>query len=382
MYFYGGDFAAAHRRHRAGEPESYAGHDDLLALCDDLIELDCRVRLVTFVSPEATTDRPIAGLEIVTLGMSGGLRRQMVRSAVRADTSDFIVTGFPQRELLSAALTTRARLLALLADSFNGRSLRSRLSTRSLVRLLSHERFEWVSNHCEPATLQLADLGVPRSKLIPWNIPFSITPASHPAKSLGPGPTRRLFYAGLIAEEKGVGDLLRAVARLDGRGRPVEVRLAGSGAVDQMRALARDLGVEARVELLGQVDNPTVRRLMRASDLVIVPSRRTYPEGLPFTLFEGLASRTPIVCSDHPMFVRHFVDGSSASQFRAGDPEALARAIELPLTDPDLYRRLSESAEATWAALGHTADRRTMVRTWVADEHPTAWLQRHALGSR
>ena len=40
---------------------------------------------------------------------------------------------------------------------------------------------------------------------------------------------------------------------------------------------------------------------MSAHDIVIVPSRHDYPEGLPMTIYEALAMRTPLVVSDHPM---------------------------------------------------------------------------------
>jgi len=35
---------------------------------------------------------------------------------------------------------------------------------------------------------------------------------------------------------------------------------------------------------------------MAEADAVLIPSRRTYPEGFPKTINEGLCSRTPLFC--------------------------------------------------------------------------------------
>jgi len=41
---------------------------------------------------------------------------------------------------------------------------------------------------------------------------------------------------------------------------------------------------------------------MRSADAIVIPSRHEYPEGLPLTIYEALAARTPIVASDHQCF--------------------------------------------------------------------------------
>ena len=124
------------------------------------------------------------------------------------------------------------------------------------------------------------------------------------------------MYAGSVIEDKGVTDLLRAIALLRKRGLEVHCSLAGGGDLNGMANLANQLGISDLISFLGLIGNNDVVDLMRNSDVVAVPSRTHYTEGFPFVLFEAIASRTPIVCSDHPMFRPIFFDRRNASVFR------------------------------------------------------------------
>jgi len=127
------------------------------------------------------------------------------------------------------------------------------------------------------------------------------------------------------------------------------------------------------------VPNGEVFDLFRTADVVVVPSHREYTEGFPLTMFEAIGSRTPIVCSDHPMFVPVLKDGMHAAIFPGGDAGAFAEAIRRVVTDPDLYARLSTNAEKTWAALKGPADWRTMLTKWVLEGRKSEWIGQHML---
>jgi len=64
--------------------------------------------------------------------------------------------------------------------------------------------------------------------------------------------------------------------------------------------------------------------------------------GMPLSLTEALASRTPVVISDHPVFKRAFTDREGVRFFTAKDSACLARVLSEVLSDPDTYQRLSE----------------------------------------
>lgn len=377
IYYFAGDFLAAYENHREGQPQAYATHDEVMHLTRDLLDAGHSVRLSAFLSEGATVDRPERGLEIVGLGGTSHGSAGLLAPAVRDDRADFIVPHFPNTELLGAAIASPARVMAMFASSYNG-GVRTRLEARRIVKLANDPRIEWVANHCRPSTTHLAQLGVSADKLIAWDVPHGGGPPD-PSTRPHPGPgTWTAFYAGAITESKGVGDVVRSLAVLRRLGHEVRFEAVGGGDVDAIAGLARRLGVDDLVDLLGPRTNDEVRERMRAADLVVVPSRHDFPEGMPLTLFEAVSSGTPLVCSDHPMFVEDFVDGRSAATFAAHDPADLARAIVRVRDDAGLYESLSRHAPSTWRGLRRTADMRTLLTRWVEDPPPSAWIADHS----
>lgn len=120
---------------------------------------------------------------------------------------------------------------------------------------------------------------------------------------------------------------------------------------------------------------------MAGADLVVIPSRTGYPEGFPLTMFEAIASRTPIVCSDHPMFREVMVDGRNASVFVSEDPRSCAEAIRRTLSDPQLYTNLSANALRTWNSLKRSADWRTMILKWLVEGPSSQWIRERMLSA-
>ena len=163
---------------------------------------------------------------------------------------------------------------------------------------LNNPRFELVSNHCFPSTEQLARIGVRREKLIAWDIVHPFTPASREPKIFTTRQRYEAFYAGSISEVKGITDLIHAVALLRNQGFEVHCSLAGGGEIAAMKALGEELGVSYLLSFIVIIANTEVIEKMARADVVVVPSRREYPEGFPLTMFEAIASRTPVVCSN------------------------------------------------------------------------------------
>jgi glycosyltransferase involved in cell wall biosynthesis len=382
IYFFAGDFVQAFENHRDGAPQAYATHGEVMRLTEDLRASGHPVRIVSFVTSGRRDVEVDDGLRISELGATGPTSSDLLGPTVSVDDAEFVVPHFPNTELLRAAMSTDARLFAMLASSWTSGGPRTRWEARRIVRLLRRDRIEWVANHCRPAAEHLADLGVPRAKLLAWDVPHGDGPDGVASAPPGPGETWTVFYAGAITAPKGVGDLVDALGRLASQGRRVRLVAAGGGDTDEMVERAGRVGLGGSLELLGPVTNDVVRAQMRAADIVAVPSRHEFPEGMPLTLFEAVASGTPLVCSDHPMFVRDFVDGRSASTFRAGDSVALASAIARVMDDPILFERLSAAAVGTWANMTRTADMRTMLTRWVVDEAPSAWVAQRTLATR
>jgi glycosyltransferase involved in cell wall biosynthesis len=381
IYFFAGDFADVLKRHAAGEEQTYATHDEVALMIKGLIEAGVELTVYSFVTPYAKEERPLEGLRIISLGGRSYADNELLGGAAADDRSDAIVAHFPNPELLRALMMKNCRAMAVLANSYNRGGPRAWLERRQIAQLLNDNRFELVSNHCLPATNHLATIGVDRSKLIAWDVPHRFNPRDVASKTLDPKPTYSIAYAGAIRADKGVADLIRAAAKLKHEGLELRCSLAGGGEVDEMQALGRELGIADQLSFLGLVPNSEVFQLFRNSDLVAVPSQREYTEGFPLTMFEAIGSRTPIVCSNHPMFVPVLKDGLHAAIFPSGNVNALAEVISGLLADGERYARLSRNAELSWEALKGPADWRTMLTKWILEGSQSDWIRKHMLSA-
>jgi glycosyltransferase involved in cell wall biosynthesis len=379
FYFFAGDFADVMRRYKNGDQQIYQTHNEVARLIHDLLNERHQVNIYSFVTQKRNEEQVSNGLRVINLGASDYSSASLLKTAVEADNAEAIIAHFPNLELLRAVAASKRRAVAVLANSYNRTSLWSLIERRRIVNLLNDSRFELVSNHCLPATEHLAKIGVSRSKLIAWDVCHPFEPADYGPKLLATRETFELMYVGSIVEAKGVTDLIAAVSLLRERGLEVHCSLAGLGDVGLMKELAQRLGVSDLLSFLGLVGNEEIFKKMREADIVAVPSRTYYTEGFPLVMFEAIASRTPIICSDHPMFRPVMIEGLSATVFPAGNPKAFADAIARTLTDADRYANLSLAAISTWQSLKGPADWRTMLRKWVDEGISSPWLQLHKL---
>ena len=189
-----------------------------------------------------------------------------------------------------------------------------------------------------------------------------------------------VFFAGTLSDAKGVGDCLLAVTLLRKRGINPTFKFAGAGDLDSWRARADELGVNNLVQFLGRIPNIEVRQRMIESDIVVVPSRHDYAEGLPNTLYEALASRTPTVVSDHPAFANRLRNGEDCLIFRAANPSSLADRIATLLTDTALFAQLSDRSAAAHNSLYFGMNWIDLVSSFLDDPHNrTGWVYANSL---
>jgi glycosyltransferase involved in cell wall biosynthesis len=146
---------------------------------------------------------------------------------------------------------------------------------------------------------------------------------------LAPGAPPLLLAAGRLAPAKDFATLLRAFARVRAR-RPLHLVILGEGGKRRtLEQQARDLGVDADVELHGFVDNPFA--WMSRAALFVLSSAW---EGSPGVLVEAMACGCPVVSTDCPSGPDEILAGGRYGRLvPAGDDEALADAITGTLDD-------------------------------------------------
>jgi glycosyltransferase involved in cell wall biosynthesis len=156
------------------------------------------------------------------------------------------------------------------------------------------------------------------------------SPVAHPWLAAKAGPV--VVAMGRLVDQKDFGTLIRAVASLPEGWRLV---ILGEGpARGKLEALVDSLGVRARVDLPGFVDNPYPA--VRTADVFALSSRW---EGLPTVLIEALAFDTPIVSTDCDSGPREILGGGEWGRLvPPGDHVALAGALAEALGEPRIDR--------------------------------------------
>jgi glycosyltransferase involved in cell wall biosynthesis len=127
----------------------------------------------------------------------------------------------------------------------------------------------------------------PRIEVIPNGVDLAAFAPEGPVAERDPAPL--VVQVGRLSRQKGQDRTLAALART---GPDVRLRLVGDGPdAAALRARARELGVDGRVEFAGSVDP---RPHVRAADLVVLPSRW---EGMSLVLLETMALGRAVVAT-------------------------------------------------------------------------------------
>jgi glycosyltransferase involved in cell wall biosynthesis len=173
-------------------------------------------------------------------------------------------------------------------------------------------------------------------------------PDSHAAKvALGLNGHRIVTLLGFIHARKGHGLLLEALAQLP----PSVVAVFAGGArdpriVEDLLALARSLGVAARLHITGYLPEDKLEQYLAATDLAVCPFYSVAASG---SLTSWISAGRPILASDLPLIAEYNAHQPGAIQtFAPLTSHALAAAIRSTLERPaeslsDPVRRLQES---------------------------------------
>ena len=164
-----------------------------------------------------------------------------------------------------------------------------------------------------------------------------------------------LLYASRLVRWKGGEYLVQALPMLDPPG--TQLWVAGEGEYeDELRALARRLGVEDRIRWLGRVEQSKLAALYRSCSTLVAASFVNETFGM--ALCEAMACGAPVVASDFGGFREVVVDGETGLLARPQDPEDLAAKINTLLADPGMARRMGEAGRKrvhalfSWRAVG------------------------------
>jgi glycosyltransferase involved in cell wall biosynthesis len=379
---YAGDFREASERLAGGGEETYGAQRYTV---DHVEKLASHLASVTTIT--GFTDEPYdvvlpSGARAIGAGFRERFDCDDLIRLIESTAPDLLILRTPNRAIMRWAIRNNIRTLVLLADSFGQRSIKSRVTRFLLTRLLRAPIFDVVANHGIRAARQLVSAGVPARKVIAWDYPNIHTPADRTAKATASAECR-ILYVGMLIAEKGVDDLIEAARLLIGRGMDIKVDLIGKGDTGRLHDMICERGLENVVEIVGPVQHSEIIPRMAAADVVIVPSRHEYPEGVPLTIYEAYCARTPLIVSDHPMLLGNVEHEKSGLVFEAKNPSALAAQVERLFRDAPLYASLSEQGAAAWEKLQLPVKWGELIDRWLDNsEASRSWLSSHSLAAR
>lgn len=155
-------------------------------------------------------------------------------------------------------------------------------------------------------------------------------------------PILRLLFLGRLGPHKGSDRVLKAIALLPPALRcKVRVYMAGDAAVEEMRALAHQLGIADIAEIRDWIGEEVKTRWLQETNAFILPS---HSEGLPMSLLEAMAWGKAVIVSPVGGIPELVDDGCEGFLVPADDVQAIADAIRRLVEAPDLRSRMGLSA--------------------------------------
>jgi glycosyltransferase involved in cell wall biosynthesis len=216
------------------------------------------------------------------------------------------------------------------------------VSQASAVLCVSSDLANWAGKYGARGNVHTIQNGIDASV-------FRFRPQSLAGHGLGvPADERVVLFVGWLSEQKGVPQLLDAIAILNQRdGGRWHAALIGEGYMEaDLRRQARDLHIAENIRFLGPLQPEQIAAWMAAADLFCLPSET---EGCPNVILEALSCGCPVVATSVGG-APELVDEDCAILIAERKPDVLARALE-------------NAAQRTWD------------RGQIAGKHQRSWHQ-------
>jgi phosphatidylinositol alpha-1,6-mannosyltransferase len=175
-------------------------------------------------------------------------------------------------------------------------------------------------------------------------------------KRFKPAVTRRskngqkqLLTVARLDLHKGHDRVLQALAILRDQGLTPRYIIAGEGDEEaRLRALATGLGLERQVEFAGFIPDSQLPDIYAECDIFImasreIPGRSDLVEGFGISFLEASASGLPVIAGRSGGVADAVRDGETGLLVDPDDPQDIAKALKLLLTDTKLARRFAKN---------------------------------------
>jgi len=179
----------------------------------------------------------------------------------------------------------------------------------------------------------------PRTSVHVVSNPFSSGSGSSPRRN-AQAASVRVLYAGRLVREKGLFELLEAMAQVVQQEECV-LLIAGEGPSEgDLQRLTADLELRDHVTFLGFLGQEELEAVYAQVDMLVLPSHR---EGFPTVLLEAMSHGLPLVTTPIRGAVDHLIERENVLFVPPQSPRELAEAIITLARDEPLRRKLGEN---------------------------------------
>jgi glycogen(starch) synthase len=233
-------------------------------------------------------------------------------------------------------------------------SLRYRL-TRSLETFAAR-RADAVAVICDGLRRDLVARGIDADKIIvaPNGVDMNLfgdppLPDLDLARRLGLKGADVVGFIGSFYDYEGLDDLIAAMPLLLARRPKAQLLLVGGGPMEEaLRAQAEASPAKARIHFIGRIPHHEVERYYGLIDILAYPRKKMRLTELvtPLKPLEAMAQRKLVVASNVGGHRELIEDGVTGTLFPAGDPQALADALDTLFANRPLWEQRRDQARA------------------------------------
>lgn len=277
-------------------------------------------------------------LAIKAFGRLAALLAEHRRAVLHVHTAPYS-SFWRDAAYMSAAMTVRCPvILHLHGSGFESFYDACGTAARALIRELL-ERAAWIA---APSQQLVSSV---RSISASANAGFLPNPVAIPAgEDEGAARPNMILFLGKLAPQKGIFDLIDAVASLRREVPDVRLVCAGEGGRIAVARYAERLGVADAVKFTGWVGPSGKRALLQSAALFALPS---YSEGMPMSLLEAMAAGVPVIATPVGGIPEVVADGASGFLAAPGDVATLARLLRKLLLDRELAAKVGAAGRET-----------------------------------
>jgi glycosyltransferase involved in cell wall biosynthesis len=169
-------------------------------------------------------------------------------------------------------------------------------------------------------------------------------PVPEPVERSARPERNTILFLGLICRDKGIFDLLDAVAAVRASVPDVRLVCAGDGEVEAVAEHAMRLGISDAVTFPGWVSGAQKEAWMQRASVFVLPS---YAEGMPMSLLEAMAAGIPSVTTAVGSVPEIVVDGVNGFLVAPGNTAAIERVLRRLLADGALRAKVGAAGRET-----------------------------------